>query len=610
MGLFESIFKKHNILLPILLDFVCVFFSIFLLFQLDLPMVIFSSVFSVLLYVLTIIFLNYLFGIYKIIIRYTSLVDLFKIILCVFLSTFIFGLLINANTSLQIRYLTLIFYFTISTLTIYRVFIQIVFKNYFAKKQNVINCMIFGAGINGINIFRGLKDSGTHKIIAFIDDNLYLQNKTIEGVKVYKFDSSLKKIAKSKNVRQLIISTNKINPSRKHEILGFFSNLRIRVTNAPLVENLTSLKNIKKLIKPIRIEDLLARNQIEIDIQRNKDKFNDQVILVTGAAGSIGSEIVKQILKFKPKKLILLDVAETPLFNLQQEIKEFKYNTKIEVWVDTILNKIFLRNLFNLNNIGIVFHAAAYKHVTMLEFNPKQAILNNVLGSKNILDLSVEFKIQTCVFVSTDKAVNPTNIMGASKRIVELYLAGIKSDDTNFVTTRFGNVLGSNGSVVPIFEKQILNGGPVLVTDPEVTRYFMTIPEASQLVLEASSMSTGNEIFVFDMGNPVKIKDLALNMIRLSGFHDDDIKIEYTGLRPGEKLYEELLTNKESLKPSHNPLIFIAKRELISKNKLIQINKLIKSALENVEDQILVKLMKEIVPEFKSMNSKYEKLDN
>ena len=306
-----------------------------------------------------------------------------------------------------------------------------------------------------------------------------------------------------------------------------------------------------------------------------------------------------------------MDQAETPLFDLKNQLFSKKSSTKFEFLLRSVINRESVDQCFKTHAIDVVFHAAAYKHVFMTESTPASAILNNILGTKNVVDLAIEHEVSNFVMVSTDKAVNPSNVMGASKRIAEIYVANkAETSKTQLITTRFGNVLGSNGSVVPIFKKQIARGGPVKVTHPEITRFFMTITEACQLVLEAGATGTGGEIYVFDMGEPVKIKDLAISMIRLSGLvENQDIQIEYSGLRPGEKLYEELLTDNENLKPSHNELIYIAQKESFPKEKMLEIDQLIKEAQEGKSNEVLVQQMKNIVPEFKSMNSTYEKLD-
>ena len=355
----------------------------------------------------------------------------------------------------------------------------------------------------------------------------------------------------------------------------------------------------------------MRRDEISIDLERNKSQYTQKTILVTGAAGSIGSEIVRQLLSFNPETMVLFDQAETPLFNLKNELANTSSTTQLHYYLQDITDTAALKQCFTQFSFDVVFHAAAYKHVFMTEAIPKAAIINNIMGTKAVVDASIENNVGHLVMVSTDKAVNPSNVMGASKRIAEMYVAKVaQASSTQLITTRFGNVLGSNGSVVPIFKQQIEKGGPVTVTHPEITRYFMTITEACQLVLEAGATGTGGEIYVFDMGQPVRIADLATNMIRLSGLVEgQDISIQYTGLRPGEKLYEELLTDKENLKSSHNPLIFIAEKEVFDQDKLMAIEQLIVAAQKGEEATQLVAKMKAIVPEFKSMNSPYEQLD-
>ena len=356
---------------------------------------------------------------------------------------------------------------------------------------------------------------------------------------------------------------------------------------------------------------MLGREPIKLDNEKIKKQLSNKVVLVTGAAGSIGSEIVRQIVRFSPKKVILLDQAESPLYEIELELLEKTINCEIEVVMGDIRNKDRMDNMFRTFLPEVIYHAAAYKHVPMMENNPSEAILTNVLGTKNMADLSVKYNVKEFVMVSTDKAVNPTNVMGASKRIAEIYIQSInKTSNTRFITTRFGNVLGSNGSVIPRFKKQIDKGGPITITHPEITRYFMTIPEACQLVLEAGAMGQGGEIFIFDMGKSVKIVDLAKKMIRLSGLTiDRDIQIIYTGLRPGEKLYEELLNDQENTLPTHHSQIMIAKvMEYNLEEVSEKINQLVAMFDEQNNEKIVSK-MKEIVPEFKSNNSIFEKLD-
>ncbi len=362
------------------------------------------------------------------------------------------------------------------------------------------------------------------------------------------------------------------------------------------------------------MNDLLGRGLIKIDNKKNKLFYNEKIILVSGAAGSIGSEIVRQVIKFNPSKIILFDNSETSMFKIKEELKLISKQIEVICYLNSVTDKIVVEKIFSLHKINIVFHAAAYKHVNMMEENPRAAIINNVYGSKLVIDYSIKYNVNTFVLVSSDKAVNPTNVMGATKRICELYLASkIKDLDNNtkFITTRFGNVLGSNGSVVPIFEKQIESGGPITITHPDIVRYFMTIPEASQLVLEAGCMGNGGEVFVFDMGDPVKISDLAKNMVVQKGLKvDKDIKIEYIGLRPGEKLFEELLIDTEGLINTHNDLIFISKKENVSEDVLNLIENLINLVHNSFDYMEIVGLMKKIVPEYISNNSKFQILDN
>ena len=411
-----------------------------------------------------------------------------------------------------------------------------------------------------------------------------------------------------------------INPLKD---LGIFIDNNIRVLTTPYFSNYdpqSEDNNIKQrigAIESIKVEDLLERPAIHINMENVRNILSKKVVMITGAAGSIGSEIVKQVATHNPSGIILLEMAESPLHDLMMELKSFFPTVKFIHVIADVRNMTMLEPIFKEYNPDVVFHAAAYKHVPLMEDFPPQAILTNVLGTKNIADLSVKYGVQRFIMVSTDKAVNPTNIMGASKRIAEIYvqslflkLAKEHANCTKFITTRFGNVLGSNGSVVPFFKKQIAQGGPITVTHPDIIRYFMTIPEASSLVLEAATLGNGGEIFVFDMGQPVKISDLAKNMIRLAGYvPGKDIEIIYTGLRPGEKLYEELLNQKELTIPTTNEKIMVAK---VREYDFDEVNAAIEQLIHSAQKGKIfptVQLMKEIVPEYKSKNSIYEKLD-
>ncbi|HEX8514773.1 MAG TPA: nucleoside-diphosphate sugar epimerase/dehydratase [Bacteroidia bacterium] len=477
------------------------------------------------------------------------------------------------------------------------------------SKRSVI---IFGAGESGIITKRTLdRDAGTkYKVLAFIDDNEKKQDKKLEGVKIYGL-SFLDELLKNNDVSNLIISVQSISSARKQEIVDICLRYNTKVLNVPPVSNWINGELSFRQIKKVQIEELLERDAIQLDKENIRQQFYGKVILVTGAAGSIGSEIVRQVIRFNPKKIVLLDQAESPLYELEMELHDKYKNLEYEVVMGDIRNKERMSNVFKTFGPQIVFHAAAYKHVPMMENNPSESVFTNVCGTKILADLSVENHVEKFVMISTDKAVNPTNVMGASKRIAEIYTQSLnKNSDTKFITTRFGNVLGSNGSVIPRFRQQIETGGPVTITHPDITRFFMTIPEACQLVLEAGAMGKGGEIFIFDMGKSVKIVDLAKKMIKLSGLVlDKDISIVYTGLRPGEKLYEELLATEENTIPTHHNQIMIAKvKEYDLEAVTSDITELI-SLFHYQDNMSIVKKMKSMVPEFRSKNSVFEELD-
>lgn len=477
------------------------------------------------------------------------------------------------------------------------------------EKRSVI---IFGAGESGIITKRTLdRDAGTkYKVLGFIDDDIKKQGKKLEGSTIYNIDK-LDNLLQENDVSNLIISVQNLSPTKKQQIVDICLNHDTKVLNVPPVSNWINGELSFRQIKKVQIEELLEREPIKLDKENIQKQLSGKTILISGAAGSIGSEIVRQVFRFNPKKIILLDQAESPLYEMEMELFDKYKQQSYEIVMGDIRNKERMENVFKTFQPEIVFHAAAYKHVPMMENNPSESISTNVLGTKILADLSVQYKAEKFVMISTDKAVNPSNVMGASKRIAEIYAQSLsKNSSTKFITTRFGNVLGSNGSVIPRFRQQIENGGPVTITDPNITRFFMTIPEACQLVLEAGAMGTGGEIFIFDMGDSVKIVDLAKKMIKLSGLTlDKDIRIAYTGLRPGEKLYEELLADKENTIPTHHKQILIAKvKEYDFVNISTSINDLIDLFSEQ-NNQSIVKKMKELVPEFKSNNSVYEKLD-
>ena len=583
----------------------------------------------VLMVVQTIFF--WVFHTYSGILRYSTFVDVIKVSVSV-LTTGV--LLIIANiivkqATLQIPFLNtvlLIYIFVAITLLFaWRVIIKTVFEYISHHKQNVQKVLIYGTQSAGLSIAKMLQANmdSPYRPCGFITDYEEKYQHNLLGLQVYQRDEKLIQIMKEKDIDSIIVSPLKMKNINPLKDLGIFIDNNIRVLTTPYFSNYdpqSEDNNIKQrigAIESIKVEDLLERPAIHINMENVRNILSKKVVMITGAAGSIGSEIVKQVATHNPSGIILLEMAESPLHDLMMELKSLFPTVKFIHVIADVRNLTMLEPIFKEYNPDVVFHAAAYKHVPLMEDFPPQAILTNVLGTKNIADLSVKYGVQRFIMVSTDKAVNPTNIMGASKRIAEIYVQSLflklikkNADCTKFITTRFGNVLGSNGSVVPYFKKQIAQGGPITVTHPDIIRYFMTIPEASSLVLEAATLGNGGEIYVFDMGQPVKISDLAKNMIRLAGYvPGKDIEIVYTGLRPGEKLYEELLNQKELTIPTTNEKILVAKvREYDFDEVAASIEQLIQSAQEG-KIFPTVQLMKEIVPEYKSKNSIYEKLD-
>jgi FlaA1/EpsC-like NDP-sugar epimerase len=551
------------------------------------------------------------------IIRYTSSEDAQRIFSVIFLGSTILGItdIITYNTTGKIIIPTSIviidFIATVFLMVAARTLVKVLYyelKNPSRAKNKVI---VYGAGESGVITLRTLdKDAGSKfKVVAFIDDDKKKKGKKIEGVKIHHTDE-LDELLTDMDITFIIISTVHLPASRKQKLVEKCLSYNTRVLNVPPISSWINGQLSFKQIKKIKIEDLLERDEIVLDKEKTYEQLYGKTILVTGAAGSIGSELVRQIIGFKPKKIVLLDQAESAIYDLVNELKEYDQTTFEEVIAD-IRNQERMENVFNHFKPQIVYHAAAYKHVPLMEMNPSEAISTNVGGTKIVADLAVKYNADRFVLVSTDKAVNPTSVMGASKRAAEIYTQAVgKNSKTKFITTRFGNVLGSNGSVIPLFKNQIEKGGPLTITHPEITRYFMTIPEACQLVLEAGCMGNGGEIFIFDMGESVKIVDLASKMIRLSGLTiGKDIEIVFTGLRPGEKLYEELLNNSENTIPTHNKQIMIAKVEPYELKQIEpEISKLIE--LFYTQDNVkIVRQLKTIVPEYLSNNSIFETLD-
>lgn len=505
-----------------------------------------------------------------------------------------------------------IHYVSITVLLFFiRILIKIIFR--FATSSITLrkNVLIYGAGEMGFIVKRVLL-SDPHSgfsVTGFLDNKKQLQGKNINGLPVYSPKILSSGFLTKHRIYTLIIAIKNISPKRKSEIIRTAMDLGLEILETPAVDKWLNGQLQLHQLQKVKLEDLLGREPIQLNLDLIGKRLNDKIILVSGAAGSIGSEIVRQLARFNIKKVILVDQAETPMFHIKNELREKYSHLEFQLIIADVTNPEKMELIFKEFHPDIVFHAAAYKHVPLMEENPHEALRVNIGGTIIITHLSVKYDVKKFIMISTDKSVNPSSVMGASKRICEMIVQSIALQEgvkTQFVITRFGNVLGSNGSVVPLFSKQIQEGGPVTVTHPDITRYFMTIPEACELVLEAGFMGKGGEIFVFDMGNPVKIADLANNMIRLSGLEPGkDIKIVYTGLRPGEKLYEELLSDKENTIPTHNPKIKIAKIEGFESGTLApMINELL-NKLYSLSKTEIVELFTKIVPEFKTTNGNY-----
>lgn len=480
--------------------------------------------------------------------------------------------------------------------------------------------VLYGASEMGIKTLEVLNSDPKSQVqvIAILDDDPKKVGKVIGGIKIYKGLDQLAKLVNSAKVSELIIAVEGLSVQRKKDILDGCFKLGVHVSIIPSVNKWIKSNPKREIVRDLKIEDLLGREEISLENPKIMDELTNKVVLVTGAAGSIGSELCRQIMHYNPKLLLMLDFSESALYELEIEIASAGFLTKSLAVLADVRDRDKMKSIFADFKPEIVFHAAAYKHVPMIESYPQEAIRSNVIGTRILADLSVIYMVEKFVLVSTDKAVNPTNVMGASKRAAEMYVQSLnyflennhRKNHTKFITTRFGNVLGSNGSVVPMFKRQLLQGGPLTVTHPDVTRYFMTIPEACQLVLEAGAMGNGGEIYVFDMGEPIKIIDLAVNMIHLSGRKvGDDIQIVYTGLREGEKLFEELLNSTEMVTITHHPKIKIAKVAPVHYYKIEGQIDLFDKMLGRSSDNDLVFHLKSIIPEFKSNVSRFEVLD-
>lgn len=563
-----------------------------------------------------------IFHTYDGILRYSSFIDLQRVFYAV-----TFGAVLSAITKnmllsthffpgVEIEYRNIVLGALISTLILWA--IRVIAKTIFdvsLSDYNIKHAFIYGVKEGGIGLAKQIKNSKPmkFKLMGFISDDTKIKHHHLMGIKVYAPDQNTIRKMRNNNISTLLISPGAINVFRANK--DFQDALLAEGIHIYMPTTQEWNRNEQQQLKEVSIEDLLPRDEISIDMESVGAMLYGKRILITGSAGSIGSEMVKQIAKYSPAELILIDSAETPQHDIRLMMAKQFPEIKAETIVTTICSKSRMEHIFKTYLPDFVFHAAAYKHVPMMENNPCESIQNNVYGTKILADLAIKYGVKKFVMISTDKAVNPTNVMGCSKRICEIYVQslnkavkeGIVKGETQFVTTRFGNVLGSNGSVIPLFKKQIKAGGPVTVTDPRIIRYFMLIPEACKLVLEAGTKGNGGEIFVFDMGKPVNIADMAQRMINLSGAKN--VEIKYTGLRAGEKLYEEVLNEKESTKPSFHDKIRIAEvREYDYTEVSKQIDNLIEKS-KLYDEMLTVKIMKEIVPEYKSNNSIYEKLD-
>lgn len=605
------------------MDLAVCFFSLLLTYQLrfnfKVPEPEINSFRHVFIIVLVIRLLGFLLaGTYRVRIRFTATPDVFRLLLTVFSGSALLALAnpihraVKGNFLVPYSIVIIEFLVTIFFLVCIRLIVRLLFKQITASGISIRPVIIFGAGETGLITKRTLESALEHnfRVVAFLDENKRLNRLKLENVKIWHADQADKVFSLYPDA-ELIISKQSLSADQRSRIVENALAHGVKILNIPSIKSWISGQLNPRQLRNLKIEDLLEREPIILNRDLLAEIYGGKVILVTGAAGSIGSELVLQLLEFNPQKLILIDQAETPMHELDIRLSEIKKETEVKLKIADIADRVKMESVFETHKPDIVFHAAAYKHVPLMEKNPAEAVKVNTLGTKILADLAHRNKAERFVFISTDKAVNPTNVMGASKRMAEMYVQSFNSvSDTKFITTRFGNVLGSNGSVVPRFRAQIEAGGPVTVTHPEITRYFMTIPEACSLVLEAGSMGGGGEIFIFDMGKPVKIRQLAEKMIKLAGFVPGrDIAIEYTGLRPGEKLYEELINEGENTLPTHHPQIMIARVIEYEKPEIDKKMERLSHMLDTNDNFEIVKCIKDTVPEYRSANSEFEKLD-
>ncbi|MBR6844800.1 MAG: polysaccharide biosynthesis protein [Bacteroidales bacterium] len=565
----------------------------------------------------------FLSGAYRSIVRHTSTVDVYRVFMAS-LGPMVFFWIVNLlNNQIHPKLIpsdyllsyseSASIYFMLAVLMVMARFgMQNVYNKYFRRRRPTINVVIYGAGAAGIIAYNALHQdqNNDYHVVAYIDDDMMKVNQQLGGVPVRRARTVLNdKFIKQQNVTQLIIAIPTIRMMHKQAITNKGLELGLTVKAVPHITKWLNGSFSSTQIQDIRIEDLLEREPIKLDNVNIVREVVDKVVLVTGAAGSIGSEICRQLMLYKPAKVVMLDQAESPMYDLQFELRNTYKDRldKMEFVIANVKDRARMEEVFELYKPNLVYHAAAYKHVPFMEENPYEAVFVNVFGTRNLADLAVKYGVQKFVMISTDKAVNPTNVMGATKRMAEIYIQSRSTEQTHFVTTRFGNVLGSNGSVIPLFRKQIASGGPLTVTHKDIIRYFMTIPEACNLVLEAGAMGEGGDIFVFDMGKPVKIYDMARKMCQLAGH--PEIEIKEIGLRPGEKLYEELLATKENTIPTYHPKIMHAQVRRYPVEEVDREYNDLWEVLETMDDMKIVGKMKAIVPEFVSNNSVYCQLD-
>lgn len=553
------------------------------------------------------------------IVRYTGLQDVQRIVITLFSGTMCFVIInlvrlwgFDKAFFIPMSIVVSEFMFTLIFMLGLRWVVKMVLVDLLVGRGKMKNVVIYGTNDAALSAKQAIESdrSEHYRVVAFVDNISKKSNKQINNVPIYPI-SQIEKVIEDEEIDYVLLAQAFASTEEKQRIIDYCLSKSVTLQNVPKVDKWINGELSSKQIRRIKIEDLLERDPIQLDYDRIQAQVKGKVVMVTGAAGSIGSEMVRQLIKFEPEKIVLFDQAETPMYEIETEIADANLHSNIKIVMGDITDQVRVEKTISEHRPEIIYHAAAYKHVPMMENNPIEAVRNNVFGTKLLADMAIKYGVKRFVMVSTDKAVNPTNVMGCTKRICEIYTQSLNAtSETKFITTRFGNVLGSNGSVIPRFKKQIEDGGPITVTHPNITRFFMTIPEACQLVLEAGASAHGGEIFIFDMGKSVKIADLAAKMVKLSGLQlGKDIQIVYTGLRPGEKLYEELLADKENTVPTPHPQIMVAKvREYDHAVAEEQIEKFREPIAAQDHFQVVAQ-MKAMVPEFQSKNSIYEVLD-